>query len=90
MPLKSTFAVQYVPLSDGVELTTVTFRDAYRKLATRVLSLGALGRDHNKEASRKRKKKVHLPYFRSIYATIWMLGTTSQCGRMCNFVTRRR
>ena len=56
MSLKRTFTVQYGPLNDGVELARVTFRDVYRILATRALSLGALRRDDNMEASREEKR----------------------------------
>ena len=64
MSLKRTFAVQYGPLNDGVELTRVTFCDVYRILATRALSLGALRRDDNMEASREEKKEGSPSLFR--------------------------
>ena len=35
-------------------------------------------------------ERVRVLHFRSSYARIGRLGTISQCGRMCNFVTRRR
>jgi hypothetical protein len=57
MSVKRTSNVQYGPSSDGVELTKVTFRDVYQKLAARVLSLGALRRDDKKEASREEKEE---------------------------------
>ena len=64
MSLKRTLSVRYGPSNDRVRLTNVTFRDVYRILATRVLSLGVLKEDDNREASKEEKEEGSPSLFR--------------------------
>ena len=91
-PLKTPLSVQYRLIYDRGELTMSTFRDVYRNLAVTPLSLGALRRKGKKKKTSQRElgKGSAVSDFWSIYARIGRSGTMSQCGRMCNFVTRRR